>query len=125
MERDRLRTIIEVLHNRLSQHIKGAAKEDVVGRGANDVKLQVDNDRAEANRDIASEAKRRVEVAIRTLHVEDHGGVERKAESVTQAFRHRDNCGATVEDARYSCSPLEHAFNGANWERMCRSLEQR
>ena len=99
MESDGLILVAIVANDRLSQHVEGSTKENVVGGFANDVHLQIQRQVANLEWDVASQAQRLVDVAIRALHVKDDSRVVSKAKLVTNCLRHRDYLRSWVDDA--------------------------
>ena len=72
VESDGLILVAIVANDRFSQHVEGSTKENVVGCFANDVHLQIQRQIANLEWDVASQAQRFVDVAIRA--VSDGGG---------------------------------------------------
>ena len=114
MQGDGLSAVRKRAHDTGGEEVEGAAEEDVVGRGANDVELQVDSDGTETNGDVPREAKRVVAGPIGTLHLEDDSGVVDEAKVVADALGHRDDGGAGVMDAGDLGAVAEHTWNCAD-----------
>ena len=98
-DRDCLVLIGEILDNALGEDIKGSTKENVVGRVANDVDLEVECDIANQEGNIMCETKGFVDFSVGRLHIEDHLGIVDESELVADTVRHRYDLRARVDDA--------------------------
>ncbi len=86
MEGDRLGAVGLGVHDAGSEQVKGAAKENIVCGGADDMELEVDWDGAEPNRDILRQTEGIVTRAVRALHLEDNARVIREAKVVADTL---------------------------------------
>ena len=60
------------------EDVEGLAKQDVVGRGADDMELEVYHDRAESNWDIPRETEGPIDFAVCALHLQRDARVVRE-----------------------------------------------